>query len=880
VSEQPAFPNYMQMKRRLPIWVWRVFQLASIATALGACYWLATRPERSLGVFWGLVVPALPLVFFLAPGLWRNVCPLGATNQLPRLLGLSLARTAPPWFREYNYVIGIALFFALASGRKVIFNDHGPAAAGMVLAALAVAFLGGVLFKGKSGWCSSICPLLPVQRIYGQTPFVTLPNSHCQPCVGCTKNCYDFNPKVAYIADQYDEDENYAGYRKFFVSAFPGFIVAFYQVPNPPEVSLGSMYLQFGLYMLVSVGSFFVLDAFLKVSSLRITTLYAAGALNLFYYFSAPAMTATAGALLHASPPDWTRWILQALVGAATVVWILRTYAHERLFIAEVTPVAAGARVGDRGTRALERAVSGDRPAVTFESEDLRVLVEPGRNLLQIAESNNLPIEAGCRMGMCGSDPVTIRSGMENLSQPGADELSTIERLGLGENTRMACCARVNGNVWVSLEPEHANASRRSAEPLRYDTDVKSVVIIGNGIAGITAADHVRRRHPDCEIHVIGREKYHLYNRMAISRLIYGRSGMQGLTLMPESWYEERNITCWLNTRATGIDVENREVRLGISDTLTYDRLIVTTGSESFVPPVPGFDTRGAFVLREAEDAMQIRAYAQEFRCRQAVVAGGGLLGLEAAFALHELGLDVAVLERGPWLLRRQLDEQGAGILRSYLEGLGIQIVLGTETAALESEDGQLRRVRVKPEGVMRCDLFLVCAGISPNVDLGKEAGLESNRGLLVDDAMRTSDPAVFAAGDAAEHHGRVYGLWPAAVKQAEVAAANAVGGDAVYEGTVPETILKVAGIDLVSIGRFDPRSPDDDVVITELDDDAHRYRKLVITDGQIAGAILIGYSTLASTVSKVIQEERDVNEVVDALRAGDWSVLEGAVAA
>ena len=150
---------------------------------------------------WKLVIPLLPLLFLVAPGVWRNLCPLAASNQTPRVLGLTRGLTAPAWFKEYGYVVAISLFVLFVVLRKLGLDDNGPASALLLLGALTGGFLGGMYLKGKSGWCSSICPLLPVQRIYGQTPFALVGNSHCQPCVGCTTNCYDFNPKAAYLAD-------------------------------------------------------------------------------------------------------------------------------------------------------------------------------------------------------------------------------------------------------------------------------------------------------------------------------------------------------------------------------------------------------------------------------------------------------------------------------------------------------------------------------------------------------------------------------------------------------------------------------------------------------------------------------------------------------
>lgn len=873
MEKAPVFPNYMQVPRHLPIVLWRVIQGFILLAALGLCYVLLTHPETGLLLLWGISVPLLPLVFFFSPGLWRNFCPLAMSNQLPRLFGFSIQGTAPAWFTRYSYVLGIVLFFLLASGRKILFNTDAFATAVLILGALTMAFVGGVLLKGKSGWCSSICPLLPVQRIYGQTPFALLPNSHCQPCVGCTKNCYDFNPRVAYIADQYDQDRNYSAYRRFFAAAFPGFVLAFYTLPNPPEISAGAMYLQFLLYMLVSAGAFTAIDAFASVSSLRVTTIFGALALNIYYWYTAPTLFQTVGELTDQTVHPAFSWAVRLGLFIVTLVWISRTYQNEQAFLEEMMP-APFARVSPNASRSLDRTTLGNELLVTFQPSEVCVMAEKGNTLLDIAEANNLQIEAGCRMGMCGADPVTILSGMSNLSEVSTEERSTIERLMLSEKTRMACSARVSGNVTVSLTLEPASPVQKPVPTRSFDPDIKTVVIIGNGIAGVTAADHVRRHHSECEIHVIGRERYHLYNRMAITRLIYGRSAMQGLMLMPETWYEDRKITCWLNTRVTRIDRTVRTVHLGMGETLHYDRLIIAAGSSSFVPPIENFGQPGTFVIREADDAMNIRSYFQEHLCKQSVVMGGGLLGLEAAFALRQLNIEVTVLERGPWLIRQQLDQSGAEILRRYLEQLGIRIALETEVTSVETDGSRVQRIHTKSGKPIACDLFLVCVGIVPNASFYKETGLDVNRGIVVNNELQTSDPAVFAAGDVAEHRGSVMGLWTSAVRQAEVAAINAIGGHEIYNGTLPETVLKVAGIDLTSIGRFQPES-DSEIMITELNEKAHTYRKLVVSNGKIAGAILIGHPKLAPGVARTIKAQRDISGFTDQLRAGNWSALE-----
>ncbi len=868
------FPNYLQLRARSRIsarfWTWtRAFV---VLATLAYVALLFTAPARGLFLFWQLTVPLLPMVFLIAPGLWRNACPMAASNQTPRLFGFSLSLTPPAWFREYGYVIGLASFVLLASSRKWLFNYDGPATAILMLVALCLAFGGGYLFKGKSGWCSSICPLYPVQRLYNQTPFVTLPNTHCTPCVGCTKNCYDFNPAVAYLADLHDDDRYYASYRKVYAAIMPGFIAAYFTLPDPTGLAgIALMYTQFALYMVLSLGLFFLADSFLKVSTNKITAIYAAVAFNLFYAFGLPRWLGAVASLWNISPPVWLSWIGQAVIFGVTAVWVARTYRKEPLFLGQLlqgeeTRIASGAE------RLLKQTAKGAKAEVTFMPGEVRVLAEPGRSVLEIAEANNQKIEAGCRMGVCGADPVVVLAGMENLPPAGSDEAATLERLGLGANCRMACMSRANGAIAVSLNLKDAVAPAAPSQTQAYDSQIKSIVIIGNGIAGVTAADYVRRMHPDVEIHLAGREKHQLYNRMAITRLIYGRSAMNGLYLHPESWYEDRKITCWLNTHVARIDRQQKEVVLATGERLSYDRIILASGSSSFVPPIPGYGLPGTYVLREAEDAMQIRAFAQQKRARNAVVAGGGLLGLEAAYALHKMGLDVWVLERGPWLLRRQLDERAGHLLEEYLEKMGLSIITNAEADRVQGDE-RICEVMLKDGRSLPCEVFLVAAGVKPNIELARDAGLVVNQGVVVDQHMRTSAPEIFAAGDVAEYDRQLPGLWAVAVEQARIAANNAVGGQFDYSPIVPVTALKVVGVDVLSVGRFDAKSDSEfEIVLEDLDE--HRYRKLVIADNRIVGAILIGHPQDGPAVTNAVKSGLNVDSCLNALRLGEWGVL------
>jgi NADPH-dependent 2,4-dienoyl-CoA reductase/sulfur reductase-like enzyme/ferredoxin len=865
-----TFPNYTQLDPLLPLWAWQALRFASLATALALAALLWLQPHLGQTVLWGLAVPLLPLVFFIAPGLWRNICPLAAANQLPRLGGFTRGIAHSERAKELAYPIGIALFFALVVGRKLLFNDSGEASAVLVLGALGGAFAGGLIFKGKSGWCSSICPLLPVQRLYGQTPFVTVANTHCRPCVGCAKNCYDFNPRIAWLADQYDNARHYAGYRRFFAGVLPGFILAYYLVPPGNPVEMGLLTLG---YMGLSLALYHAADVLLKARQNEVPVLFAAAALNIYYWFAAPAV-AESLARLGAPAPAWVASALQALVLALSLAWVARSWRVELRFLDEMLGQVGGepVRLSAAGGAVLRQAGAG-ATELKIDPAGKRVAVKPGQSVLEAVEACGQHIESGCRMGVCGADPVAVTAGAANLSPVTADERSTLERLGHAANTRMACCARIQGAVTVELAPHRRSGPAAPATKL-YNRNIKRVVVAGAGIAGLTAADHVRRNHPDTEIHVIGREKHFLYNRMGISRLIYGRSAMQGLYLMPESWYAERSIEMWLNTRLAAIDTAARGVRLATGESLHYDRLILATGAQCHVPPIEGFGARGSFVLRDADGAMAIRDYIQHRQGQHAVVAGAGLLGLEAAYALHKAGLHVVVVAQSGWILSRQLDERAASLLRRLFESLGIEVLTRAQVAQVRADwDGEVGQVKLQDGRVLPADVFLVCAGVRPDVEAAAAAGIAVNRGIVVNERMETNVPGVYAAGDCAAYNGAAPGLWPVAVEQGEIAAVNALGARRPFRGTVPSTILKVQGADLVSIGRIAATGPGEREVIQENRED-FKYRKLVLVNGRLAGAILMGYPLEAPLVTRLVKENADLLRVLTRLDRGDWDSL------
>lgn len=868
------FANYLQLPTVLPLRVWLVLRYLCVVLALGVVALLILQPQQGLTLFWMVTVPILPAVFVLTPGVWRNVCPMAALNQAPRLLGFTRGLTHTPLIREYSYVVGIGLFFLLVSSRKWLFDGSGLATGLLILFGLLGAFVGGLVFKGKSGWCSSICPLLPVQRIYAQAPVKQVANAHCRPCVGCTKNCFDFNPGVAYLADQYDSDKRYVGYRRVFAAILPGFILAFYTIP-PGSAPL-TIYATFGLYGGLSLAIFHLLDTFLKLPNNRLTVLFGAAAFSCYYWFASVTWFSGLSRLTGQwAVPDAGPWLVRATVLVLAAAWIVRNFTKENLFVEHTVNRAASqpVKLGGNAAAALKAAGAAAKASLVILPEKTTFAAQTGQTLLELVEGCGAKIEAGCRMGVCGADPVAVHEGAELLSPIGDDEKNTLQRLGHATNTRMACSARLQGVgcVHIALTPEKAASSSADTTQL-FNAAIERIVIVGNGIAGVTAADHVRRKHPQCSIQVVADENHPLYNRMGITRLVYGRSAMQGLHLMPETWYSERNIEVLLNTSAKAIDTHDKKVILAEGEPLPYDRLILATGSSSFVPPLEGWGGDGCFVLRSADDAMGLRAHAQRSGAKHAVVAGGGLLGLEAAYALFKLGLRVTVVERNPWLMNRQLDQRGGNLLQGYLQGLGIHMRLNSRMVRLEKRSDEPQKLVLADGDPVLADVLVVAAGITPNIALPMAAGIQVGKGVLVDAHMATSAPDVYAAGDVVEFANRSLGLWPLAVEQAEVAARNALGESVSYREPVLSTALKVVGADLVSVGDF--AGQEMDAIVFEENLAEFRYRKLVVRQGRLVGAILIGWPALIEPVTKAVKSGMDISHALGPIQDGDWSVF------
>lgn len=397
--------------------------------------------------------------------------------------------------------------------------------------------------------------------------------------------------------------------------------------------------------------------------------------------------------------------------------------------------------------------------------------------------------------------------------------------------------------------------------------------IIGNGVAGNTAALTLSRLVPGARINVYAAEAHPYYPRPLLTEFLAGELDLEHLYFKPLSWYAGRNIALHLGTPVAAIIPQEHRITLADGTKAGYDRLLLAAGAQAWVPPIRGADKPGVFTLRTVDDALAIRSYARQ--ARRAIVIGGGLLGLEAARALRVLGLQVRVVEFLPRLLPRQLDAEGAAVLQGLIEGRGIEIMLDVAAEEVLEADG-VRGLRLKDGREMEGELVLVSTGIRSNVALARQAHLEVSHGVVVDEHLRTSAADVYAAGDVAEFDGRVYGIVPAAIEQARVAAAHMAGDEsATYQGTVPFTTLKVTGIDLTSVGVIMPEEGREAEYqeLRRTDGAQGLYRKLVLKDGRIVGAILLGDKARVGPVTQLINRSVDVSAHVERLLDDDFDL-------
>jgi nitrite reductase (NADH) large subunit len=384
------------------------------------------------------------------------------------------------------------------------------------------------------------------------------------------------------------------------------------------------------------------------------------------------------------------------------------------------------------------------------------------------------------------------------------------------------------------------------------DGIAEEIVVVGGGIAGISAVESIRSASVNARITLLSKEKHLPYFRLNLTRLLADEVMEDNLPIHPETWYLENRIKLVKGAEVSSISLEQKEISLMDGAKYSFDKLILTAGSHPFIPPVVGINLEGVTTLRTIDDARYIRKSAEQ--ADSVVVVGGGILGLEAAGALIKYAKKVTVFENFDYLMPRQLSLKAAKLLEKHITGIGINLKTGVSLKELAGDERVAGAVLKNGESVP-ADLVIFSTGVRSNSYLARTSGLQVNQGIIVNDYLQTSHANVYAAGDLAEHRGISYGLWGAAQYQGSIAGMNAAGQKAEFGGIPRSNTLKVLGVDLFSIGRFE--AEDGSYTVIEDEKDAS-YTRFVFRDTHLVGAILYGDTLISAALKKAIEGRKD----------------------
>ena len=398
------------------------------------------------------------------------------------------------------------------------------------------------------------------------------------------------------------------------------------------------------------------------------------------------------------------------------------------------------------------------------------------------------------------------------------------------------------------------------------------IVIIGNNVAGTFTAQNIRNLNEDVKIEIHTQESYPYYSRINLPELISNKKTIEDLIVFKDEWYKKNNIDLFLKHQATSIDTKSKIINFDNQEkSIEYDKLILTLGSMPNIPPIKNAlemknEGKGVFTLRSIKDAFEIRDFIKEKDVNNAIVIGGGLLGLELANQIKDLVQNTTVVEFFPRLLPRQLDEECSLMLKHEIESRGINVVLDASTDEILG-DGQVSGTRLKSGKEFDAEIVLIQAGIVPTIDLAKRANIETNRGILVNEFLETSEKDVYAAGDCIEYNKQIWGIIPACMEQSKIVAASALNlKKKEYHGTTPKNTLKIVGVDLTSIGIIDPAKEESSAWNILKKADKKSYDKIVLKGNKLKGAILFGDTNAVSYVHKKMEQDVSREELLELL--------------
>ncbi len=391
------------------------------------------------------------------------------------------------------------------------------------------------------------------------------------------------------------------------------------------------------------------------------------------------------------------------------------------------------------------------------------------------------------------------------------------------------------------------------------------LVIVGNGMAAAKLVHELATTALGrYAIAVIGDEPRLAYNRVLLSSVLAGETASHEIELRPAAWWRDRGVTVKYGSVVSEIDVGRRELKIAGEESIEFSRLVLATGSTPLRLNVPGADLLGVHTFRDSRDVDLLLTLAA--KKKRVVVVGGGLLGLEAAYGLAKAGAPVTLVHLMDRLMERQLDAPAAALLKSLVERKGIRILLSASTARIHGETW-VEGVELTDGQRIEADAVIFAAGIRPNTQLAKAAGISINRGIVVDDQLQTSAPNIFALGECAEHRGICYGLVEPAYEQARVLARHLAGRDAVYPGSVVATNLKVSGVSVFSAGDFMGGEGSETILLSDVR--RGTYKKLVIADGRLTGAVLIGDVNDALWYLELIRSRQPIAQIRTAMMFG-----------
>ncbi|MFX0154759.1 MAG: FAD-dependent oxidoreductase [Candidatus Hodarchaeota archaeon] len=396
------------------------------------------------------------------------------------------------------------------------------------------------------------------------------------------------------------------------------------------------------------------------------------------------------------------------------------------------------------------------------------------------------------------------------------------------------------------------------------------VVIIGNNIAGTFTAQNLRSLNDEVEIEIFTQEEYPYYTRVKLPELISEKVTIDDLIVFKEDWYKSRHINLHLNKKVVKVDLNSKSIHIeGEKSEISYDKLILALGSTPNIPPIKNAidmkqQKKGVFTLRSIADALEIKEYIKRKNVNNAIIIGGGLLGLELANQINECNLDTTVVEFFPRLLPRQLDEECGLMLKEEIESRGIKVVLDAATEEILG-NRTVSGIKLKSGQKITTDMVLIQAGITPTIDLAKEVGIQTNRGINVNEFLETSEKDVYAVGDCIEYKNQIWGIIPACMEQSKIVAASVLGLKKVdYRGTTPKNTLKIVGLELTSMGIIDPTKEEGGAweILKKSDKKDCCYQKLVLKGNKLKGAILFGDNKAMSFVYNKMEQDVDREEL------------------